>query len=135
VRRGDRPAIYDVGDVVFWGTPTTAGEYTFIGHPKGDHSGETLILAFSGEIGFEVDADECSPTGRSNPSAAESIACDISATIRAGWKAIRNSSRWMSALCHKQTRRLYLEKSTLHPALCNIGLEGTTTAKLRPQIL
>ena len=26
---------YSVGDVVFWGTPTTAGEYTFIGHPKG----------------------------------------------------------------------------------------------------
>ena len=67
MRRGDRPAIYNVGDVVFWGTPTTGGEYTFIGHPKGDHSGETLILAFSGEIGFEVDADECSPTGRSNP--------------------------------------------------------------------
>lgn len=30
---------YSVGDVVFWGTPTTAGEYTFIGHPKGDKAG------------------------------------------------------------------------------------------------
>jgi hypothetical protein len=58
---------YSVGDVVFWGTPTTAGEYTFIGNPKGDHAGKVLILAFSGEIGFEVDADECSPTGRCNP--------------------------------------------------------------------
>jgi hypothetical protein len=60
-------ASYNVGDVVFWGTPTTAGEYTFIGNPKGDHAGKVLILAFSGEIGFEVDADECSPTGRTTP--------------------------------------------------------------------
>jgi hypothetical protein len=25
------------------------------------------VLAMAAEIGFEVDADECSPTGRSNP--------------------------------------------------------------------
>lgn len=58
---------HSVGDVVFWGTPTTAGEYTFIGHPKGDKEGKVLVLAHSGEIGQEIDADECTPTGRSNP--------------------------------------------------------------------
>src|SRR5687767_1426024 len=58
---------YAIGDVVFWGTPTTAGEYTFIGHPKGDKAGRVLVLAHSAEIGFEVDADECRPTGSSNP--------------------------------------------------------------------
>src|SRR5688572_6208669 len=65
---------YSVGDVVFWGTPTTAGEYTFIGHPKGDTAGKVLVLAHSAEIGFEVDADECRPTDHSNPSEGESIA-------------------------------------------------------------
>jgi hypothetical protein len=58
---------YAVGDLVFWGTPTTAGEYIFIGHPKGDKAGNVLVLAHSAEVGFEVDADECSPTDRSNP--------------------------------------------------------------------
>jgi hypothetical protein len=58
---------YQIGDVVFWGTPTTAGEYTFIRHPRGDKSGKILVLAFGGEVGFEVDAHECSPTGRGNP--------------------------------------------------------------------
>jgi hypothetical protein len=42
---------YSIGDVVFWGTPTTAGEYTFIGHPKGDTAGKVLVLAHSGEVG------------------------------------------------------------------------------------
>ena len=60
-------ANYNIGDVVFWGTPTAAGEYTFIGNPKGDKAGKVLMLAHSGEVGFEVDADECSPTGTSNP--------------------------------------------------------------------
>ena len=58
---------YSVGDVVFWGTSTTAGEYTFIGHPKGDKAGKVLVLALGAEIGFDVDADECRPTGISNP--------------------------------------------------------------------
>jgi hypothetical protein len=58
---------YTIGDVVLWGTPTTAGEYTLIGYPKGDKAGEVLVLAHSAEIGFEVDADECSPTGINNP--------------------------------------------------------------------
>jgi hypothetical protein len=52
---------------VFWATPATAGEYTFIGHPKGDKDGRVLVLAIAAEVGFEVDADECAPTGRSNP--------------------------------------------------------------------
>jgi hypothetical protein len=60
-------ATYQIGDGVFWGMPTTAGEYTFIGHPRGDKAGRVLVLAHSGEIGFEVDADECAPTDRSNP--------------------------------------------------------------------
>jgi hypothetical protein len=58
---------YTIGDVVFWGTPTTAGEYTFIGHPTGDKAGKVLVLAMAAEIGFEVVSNECSPTGRSNP--------------------------------------------------------------------
>ena len=66
VVRGELMA-YSVGDVVFCGTLTTAGEYTFIGHPKGDKAGKVLVLAHSGEVGQEVDADECAPTGRSNP--------------------------------------------------------------------
>jgi hypothetical protein len=40
---------------------------TFIGHPKGDKAGKILVLAHSGEVGQEVDADECAPTDRSNP--------------------------------------------------------------------
>lgn len=48
---------YSVGDVVFWSTPTTAGEYSFIGHPKGDRTGKILVLALGADIGFEVDAD------------------------------------------------------------------------------
>jgi hypothetical protein len=67
VRRVDGAATYGVGDVVFWGRPTTAGEYTFIGYPRGDKTGKVLVLARSGEVGQEIDADECSPTGRSNP--------------------------------------------------------------------
>ena len=67
MRRGDQPATYNIGDAVFWGTLTTAGEYTFIGHPKGDKAGQVLVLALGAEIGFEVDADECRPTGQSSP--------------------------------------------------------------------
>jgi len=58
---------YSIGDVVSWATPTTTGEYTFIGHPKGDKAGKVLVLAHSGEVGQKVDADECSPTSISNP--------------------------------------------------------------------
>jgi hypothetical protein len=48
------------------GTPTTAGEYTFIGYPRGDKAGKVLVLAHSGEVGRQIDADQCAPTGRSN---------------------------------------------------------------------
>jgi hypothetical protein len=44
-----------------------SGAHTFIGHPKGDHAGKVLVLAHSGEVGVEIDADECSPSGRGNP--------------------------------------------------------------------
>jgi hypothetical protein len=67
------PHDYAIGDVVFWGTPTTAGEYTFIGHSKGDKAGKVLVLAMAAEVGFEVDADECAPTGISNPQRGGSI--------------------------------------------------------------
>jgi hypothetical protein len=30
---------------VFWATLTTAGEYTFIAHPKGYKDGKVLVLA------------------------------------------------------------------------------------------
>jgi hypothetical protein len=58
---------YSVGDLVFWGTPTTAGEFTFIGHPKGDKDGKVLVLALSGKIGFDVDADENAYPGVPGP--------------------------------------------------------------------
>jgi hypothetical protein len=59
---------YKIGDAVFFSLSghTTAGEATFIGHPKTDKAGKVLVLAIAAELGFEVDADECSPTGRSN---------------------------------------------------------------------
>lgn len=61
------PHSYAIGDVVFWATPSGSGEYTFIGHPKGDKAGKILVLALGAELGFAVDASECAPTGRSNP--------------------------------------------------------------------
>ena len=45
---------YNIGDIVLWATASTAGEYTSIGHPKGDNDGSVLVLAHSAEIGFEV---------------------------------------------------------------------------------
>ena len=60
---------YQIGDVVFYSLSghTVAGEATFIGHPKGDKSSKVLVLALAAEVGFEVDADECSATGVSSP--------------------------------------------------------------------
>jgi hypothetical protein len=58
---------YKVGDIVFWATTSAAGEYTVIGHPKGDKAGKVSVLAMAADIGFEVDADKCAPTGHSNP--------------------------------------------------------------------
>ena len=62
---------YQIGDVVFYSLSghTVAGEATFIGHPKGDKSSKVLVLALAAEVGFEVDADECSATGRQQPAA------------------------------------------------------------------
>ena len=53
---------YSVGDVVFWGTPTTAGNTP--------SSAIRLVAAIR--------------------SAAESIACGISETIRVGWRGTPN---------------------------------------------
>ena len=57
------PATYSIGDDVFWATASAAGEWTFVGHPRGDNAGKVLVLASSPEIGFEIDADQCSPAG------------------------------------------------------------------------
>jgi hypothetical protein len=34
--------------------PTTAGEYTFVGHPRGDKAGKVFVLAHSGEIALKL---------------------------------------------------------------------------------
>ena len=52
---------YKVGDIVFWTTASVAGEYTVVGHSNGNKAGKVLVLAHSGEISIEIDADECSP--------------------------------------------------------------------------
>jgi hypothetical protein len=80
---------YTVGDLVFWGMPTTAEEYT---SSEGRHRRQAFELAYSGDVAFEVDGDECSPTGLSNPQRGVSIAKDISAITRAAWKAIPRHS-------------------------------------------
>lgn len=33
---------YAIGDGVFWATASTAGEWTFIGHPRGEIRGQGL---------------------------------------------------------------------------------------------
>jgi hypothetical protein len=43
-----------------------ADSYPSIGYPRGDKADKVLVLAHSGEVGQEIDADECTPTGRSN---------------------------------------------------------------------
>jgi hypothetical protein len=55
---------FKVGDIVFWVTASAAGEYTVIGHPKGQRH----VLVFAG--GGEVDAEDCRPTGRRDPEGA-----------------------------------------------------------------
>jgi hypothetical protein len=50
-----------VGDIVFWATASAAGEYTVIGHPRGQPN----VMVFAG--GGEVDTEDCRPTGRSAP--------------------------------------------------------------------
>ena len=55
---------YSVGDIVFWATASAAGEYTVIGHPKGQPD----VLVFA--AGREADAEDCQPTGRRDPEGA-----------------------------------------------------------------
>ena len=38
-----------------------------IGYPRGDKPGKVLVLASSPEICFEIEADQCSPAGWSDP--------------------------------------------------------------------
>ena len=67
------------------------------------------MLAHSGEIGVEVQADECSPTGRTDPNRAEITASDIFATIRAGWRI---------TLEYSEERFSVSANMTKHEALC-----------------
>jgi len=64
------PHRYKIGDVVFWSTASAAGDYTFIGHPKGDKTGRYLVLVI-GSIGkedaFAVEARQCAPAGGRDP--------------------------------------------------------------------
>ena len=55
---------YKVGDVVFWRLGPTAGEGMFIGHLKRDTA--VLVMVVQGS-GVEIDAADCSPTGRGEP--------------------------------------------------------------------
>jgi hypothetical protein len=52
---------YRVGDIVFWATPTVAGEYLVIGYLKD----EPDVLVFDNE--GEVPAKDCQPTDMRNP--------------------------------------------------------------------
>lgn len=56
---------YQIGDIVQWVLGNTTGEGFFIGHPKDDKKELVLVLATTGEVGVEIDADNCHPTGRS----------------------------------------------------------------------
>lgn len=66
-------AKYQIGDIVQWvlnrwafGGPM--GESYFIGHLRADTKNRLLILATAAEVGIEIDAEQCRPTGRNNPS-------------------------------------------------------------------
>jgi hypothetical protein len=66
-------ANYRIGDIVQWvlsgrafGSPV--GESYFIGHLSADAKSRVLILATAAEVGIEIDAEHCRPTGRSSPS-------------------------------------------------------------------
>lgn len=36
---------YSIGNGVFWASPSTAGEWTFIGHPRDDKAGKVLVMS------------------------------------------------------------------------------------------
>ena len=58
---------YKVGDIVFWATASTVGNTPLSATRRATKRAKVLVLAHSGEISVEIDADECSPTSRSNP--------------------------------------------------------------------
>ena len=68
---------YSVGDVVFWGTPTTAGEYTFIGHPKGDKGGKVLVLAMAQKLALKLTRTNAPRLVAATRSAVAGTASDI----------------------------------------------------------
>jgi hypothetical protein len=64
---------YRIGDVVQWALNRWAfaaqvGESYFIGHLRADTKNKVLILATAAEVGIEIDAEHCCPTGRTDPS-------------------------------------------------------------------
>jgi hypothetical protein len=66
-------AKYQIGDIVQWALSRwafgrTATESFFIGYLRADTMNRVLILATAAEVGFEIDAEHCSPTGRNDPS-------------------------------------------------------------------
>jgi hypothetical protein len=73
---------------VLWATASTAGENAFIGHPNGDKAGKVLVLALGAEVGFEVDADDCSSAGRRNPNRGPEYRQRYFRIIQADWTAI-----------------------------------------------
>mgnify|MGYP003576117442 FL=1 len=71
--RGMGEAKYQIGDIVQWvlgrwafGSPV--GECYFIGHLRADATNRVLILATAAEVGMEIDAEHCRPTGRTDRS-------------------------------------------------------------------
>jgi hypothetical protein len=66
-KNDERYVKYQVGDVVQWVLGSTTGEGYFIGHRKANKSGQILVLATAAEVGIEIDAEDCHPTGRSYP--------------------------------------------------------------------
>jgi hypothetical protein len=63
------PHKHQIGDIVFWGTASTAGEYTVIGYPKGEPdvlvfeeggrsmlrtAGRLIVANRPGNIGFAI---------------------------------------------------------------------------------
>ncbi len=58
---------YQIGAVVEWMLGTVTGEAIFIGHPKAAKHDEVLVLATAAQVGIEIDADNCRPTGDCYP--------------------------------------------------------------------
>jgi hypothetical protein len=58
---------YQVGDEVLWVLGNITGAALFIGYPKDDKAGKVLIIASAANVGTEIDAHVCHPTGQSYP--------------------------------------------------------------------